>query len=159
LVLVRDYLGNVQTFGIEDAAFGITHGNHFHSNLVQQLSGDAAGIAKPLDCCRRMLVIDLFDLAGAANYIDAAAGCGFMASERTAKKSRFARDHAGNAMAARHAVSVHNPRHDLSIGINVGSGNVAVGTDEVRDFVSVAPGKALKFTTREILGIADDAAL
>src|SRR5215472_2367090 len=62
-------------------------------------------------------------------------------------------------MAARHAVGVHNPRHHLSICIDIGSRDVAVGADEVRDFVGVAAREAFQFTMRKILGIADDASL
>src|SRR5262249_30959494 len=138
---------------------GIADRNDLHANLVQQLRGDAACIPESLNGRGGALVIDLHDLAGATDHIDTAARCGFMASKRAAQKRWFTGDHSRDSVATRHAVGVHDPGHHLRVSVNIGSGNIAVGANEVRYLIGIAPGETLEFSMGKILGIADDAAL
>ncbi len=58
-----------------------------------------------------------------------------------------------------HRVGVHDPGHDLGIGVHVGGGNVAVRADHARDFGGIAAGQALQLRRRQLPRIDDHAAL
>ena len=58
-----------------------------------------------------------------------------------------------------HAVGVHDPRHDLVVGVDVGRRDVLLGTDRVDDLGDVAARQRLELAPRHARGIADDAAL
>ena len=50
-----------------------------------------------------------------------------------------------------HGVGVHEPRHDLLVGVHVGRRHVLVGSDRVDDFRRVAPGERSS-SRRDIFG-------
>src|SRR5438067_4755635 len=58
-----------------------------------------------------------------------------------------------------HGICIHDPRHRLFIGIQVGGRNVLLGTDEFDQFCGVAAGDLLQLRLRQLLGIADDSSL
>ena len=58
-----------------------------------------------------------------------------------------------------HRQRVHDPRHDLGVGVDVGRRDVAVGTDEDRDLGGEAPGHVLQLLAAEPARVDDDAAL
>ena len=58
-----------------------------------------------------------------------------------------------------HGVGVHDPGHDLFVGVDVGSGNIFFGANEIEQFGRVAAGHALQFAHGHRVRIADDAAL
>ena len=89
---------------------------------------------------------------------DAAAGR-LAAAERAAHLDRLAGDHRRRRVADVHAVGVHDPRHDLIVGVDVGRGHVLLGSDRVDDFRDVAARQRLELAPRHPRGIADDAAL
>ena len=57
-----------------------------------------------------------------------------------------------------HAVGVHDPSHDLRIGVNIRRGNVFVRPDQRRNLVCVAPRQPFKFVVRELVRVANNAA-
>ena len=89
---------------------------------------------------------------------DATAG-GLAASARATHAQRLAGDHRGYGLAHVHGVGVHHPGHGLLVGVDVGSGNVFLGADELDQLGGVAAGHALQLAARHVLGIANDAAL
>src|ERR1019366_3920341 len=65
----------------------------------------------------------------------------------------------GDRVARVHGVGVHDPRHDLLIGIDVGRGDVAFGPDKIDDLGGVAARDLLQFGVGEDGWVADDSAL
>ena len=72
---MRNYLFDVQPFGVEDASLGIAYRNYLHSYLRQELGGNAARISKSLDGSGCFLVVNVPDLTGAAYNVNTTA-CG-----------------------------------------------------------------------------------
>jgi hypothetical protein len=62
-------------------------------------------------------------------------------------------------MALVHRVRVEDPRHHARVGADVGGGDVLLGADFVDDLARVAARQPLELAARELLRIADDAAL
>ena len=58
-----------------------------------------------------------------------------------------------------HAVGVHDPRHDLVVGVDVGRRDVLLGADRVDDLGDVAARQRLELAARHPRRVADDAAL
>jgi hypothetical protein len=58
-----------------------------------------------------------------------------------------------------HAVGVHDPGHDLGVGVDVGRGDVLVGADGIDDLGDVAARQRLQLAPRHPRRVADDAAL
>ena len=58
-----------------------------------------------------------------------------------------------------HGVGVHDPRHDLFVGVDVWRRDVLVGTDRVDDLGDVAPRESFELALRHPRRVADDAAL
>ena len=56
-----------------------------------------------------------------------------------------------------HAVGVHDPGHDLRVGVNVRGGNVFVRADDGGNLVGVAASQVLQLVLGKLVGIADDA--
>ncbi len=80
-------------------------------------------------------------------------------SERSAHLDRLAGHDRGRGVADVHAVGVHDPRHDLIVGVDVGRRDVLVRADGVDDLGDVAARQRLELAARHARGIADDAAL
>ena len=72
---------------------------------------------------------------------------------------RLARDHGRRGVADVHAVGVHDPRHDLIVGVDVGRRHVLLRPDGVDDFGDVTARQRLQLAPRHARRIADDAAL
>ena len=89
-----------------------------------------------------------------------AAPRGFAPAERSAHLDRLAGHHRGRRCGRRACcVGVHDPRHDLLVGVDVGRGHVLLGADRVDDFGDVAARERLELALRHLRRIADDAAL
>ena len=79
--------------------------------------------------------------------------------ERSAHLDRLAGDDGGRCVADVHAVGVHDPRHHLIVGVDVGRGYVLFGSDGVDDLGDVSSRERLELAARHARGVADDAAL
>src|ERR1035438_6545303 len=77
---------------------------------------------------------------------------------RAAQCHGLAGDHGGDRVAGMHRISIHDPRHDFVISVDVGCGHVALGAQELHDLGSVAASEFFQLAQREQIGIADDAA-
>src|ERR1039457_5958588 len=77
---------------------------------------------------------------------------------RAAQCRGLAGDHGGDRVAGMHRISIHDPRHDFVISVDVGCGHVALGAQELHDLGSVAASEFFQLAQREQIGIADDAA-
>src|SRR5207248_7916272 len=98
-------------------------------------------------------------LGGFLDGVDHAPARRFLASLAATDAHRLAGDDAGDRVAAVHGVRVHHPRHDLGVGVDVGRGDVAIGTDHVGDLGREATRQALELTTTHVLRVARDAPL
>src|SRR5262249_5125060 len=58
-----------------------------------------------------------------------------------------------------HGVGVHDPRHDLRVGVDVGGRHVLFGADRVDDLGDVTARERFDLALGHLRGIADDAAL
>src|ERR1019366_2405823 len=74
-----------------------------------------------------------------------------------ADRERLAGDHRGNREPMLHRDCVHDPGHDLRRRVDVGSGDVVLGTDDHADLGGVAPRHPFQFTLTELLGVDHDA--
>ena len=80
-------------------------------------------------------------------------------TERAADGERLTGDDAGDVVSGQHGHGVHDPTHDLGIGIDVRGGNVAVRSNHRSDREGVASSQSLQFATAERRGIDTDATL
>ena len=81
------------------------------------------------------------------------------AAERAAHLDRLAGDDRRRGVADVHAVGVHDPRHDLVVGVDVGRRHVLLGADRVDDLGDVAARQRFELAARHPRRVADDAAL
>ena len=58
-------------------------------------------------------------------------------------------------MADVHGVCIHDPRHDLLVGVDVRTENIFLRTQQLHQLRGVTPRKALEFTFRHPVGIAN----
>ncbi len=80
------------------------------------------------------------------------------AAQRSAQLEWFARHDRRFGVADVHAVRVHDPRHRLLVGVDVGRGDVLLRSDGVDDLGDVAARQCLELAARHDARIADDAA-
>ncbi len=125
----------------------------------EQLGADRSDVAEPLDGDRRALDVEAEVLGRLARGDHHAAAGRLAAAERSAELERLARDDGRLGVADVHAVGVHDPRHHLIVGVDVGRRHVLLGTDRVDDFGDVAARQRLELAPRHPRRIADDAAL
>src|SRR5262249_36925565 len=142
-LFVLHHQGHIQATGVEDSTLGIADRQDSCPDSMQQLCGDATGVAKTLDDRGGAAVVDILDFAGAARDVDAALCRSLMSSLGAAEKRGLAGHDSGNTVPTRHTVGIHDPSHDLGIGVDVRGGNIAVRSDEVGYLVSVAACEAL----------------
>ena len=157
--LVSNGLDGIDAAGIGDAAAGVAKRDNFCFFIGEEPSDGRARVAEALDGDGRSAQGNFFQLAGLLHDGHQAARRGFFPAGRSADGQRLAGDHCLRSMADHHSVGIHDPGHGLRIGINVGSGNVEVGTDDRQNFAGIAAGHALELGFGHTLGIADDAAL
>src|SRR2546421_10428624 len=62
----------------------------------------------------------------------------FETSFTTTNSERFPRNYRRHRVALMHRKRVHHPAHDLWVGIHVGRGNIAIRSNQDRDFRRVA---------------------
>ena len=82
---------------------------------------------------------------------------GVVTTFTTADRERFAGDDSGHGVPFMHGVGIHNPRHHLGVGVDIGRGNIPMGTDNDGNLGSIATGETFQFGRAHMLGIADDA--
>src|SRR6185295_18607952 len=150
--------------GIETARGGhpaprVADRDHLRAARVQEIVRDGARVAVALDRDRHALELLAQVLAGFLDRDSAAARRRLAAAQRAAQGDRLSGHDAGGRESLAHGEGVHDPRHDLRVGVDVGRGNVLLRPDDDGDLVRVAPGHALQLVEREHLGIHLDPAL
>ena len=72
---------------------------------------------------------------------------------------RLARHDAQRLVADHHRVGVEHPAHHLRVGAGIGRGDVVLRADDRHDLAGVSAGEPLLLAHRELLRVADHAAL
>ena len=130
-----------------------------HALLGEQPREVRADVAEALDRDAGVVQPRALLLERRPDAVERAAGGRAVAADRPAERERLAGDDAEHRVADVHRVRVHDPRHHLGVGADVGRGNVLLGADLVDDLARVAPREPLLLAERERLRVADDAAL
>ena len=126
-----------ESFGVDavfivEAAADFTDADDFVSRLGHEARGVGTDVAKTLDDDARGLAVESELFNGLlADDKDAASG-GFAATAGAANVDGLAGDDGGHGLAHVHGVGVHDPRHGLFVGIDVGGGDVFFGADEFK---------------------------
>ncbi len=150
---------HVDAIGIVDGAMNVAEAHDLASRLVQELRGDRADVAEALHDDPRALEGHLLRVAGLARDDKDAAPRRLDAPRAAADRDGLAGDDAMNAVAVVHGERVHDPRHDLRVGVDVGRRNIHLGADHPGDLSGVAAREPLQLGHRELRRIEDDAAL
>ena len=157
--LVYHDLVRVHAVGIMDRRLGIRDSDDAEAVLVQQPGARVRGIAESLEDdpgFSRDHPQFLFEMA--EDDVPAPSG-GVVAAERAAEHDRLAGDHRRRGMADDVGVFVGHPPHHRGVGIDIGGGNVPVGTDEVVKRADVGAAQPFQFEVREPLGVHRHSAL
>src|SRR5262245_2295539 len=134
---VLDERRDVQALCVVDAAAPIGDGDDLRAEFGDQLGSDGADVAETLDGDGRFREIETRVLRGFTRRDHHAAAGGFASSERAAELNGLAGDDGGFGVADVHAVGVHDPRHDLIVGVHVRRGYVLFWTDGIDDLGDV----------------------
>ncbi len=149
---------DIEALWFVPSAIDIADGGDFHALLVHQERAYGAYIAEALhDHGQVFHVLAILFAPGFQCEEEAAAG-GFVSAERTAGDERLAGDDAGLPFAGESRIFISNPRHDLAIGIHIGSRHVLVRSDDGVNFANIAAGEARQFSLGEFVRIHFDAA-
>ena len=150
---------HVEALGVVDAALPVGGRDDLRAMGVHQLGADRADVAEALHGHRRALELEAEVPGRLAGDDHHAASGGLAPAERAAHLDRLAGDDGGRGVADVHRVGVHEPRHDLRVGVDVGRRHVLLRSDDVDDLGGVAAGEGLEFALRHRGGVADDSAL
>ena len=157
-VRVRLERRDVEAALVGDAARHVRHRHDLGAPLVQLPRHVPAYVAEPLDgdalADERQVVV----LAERLEHVDASEAGGGLAAWGTAEGEGLARDHC-RAVPEAVGVLVHDPRHDLGVGVDVGSGDVLVGPEDRTDHQCEAPGHALELVRAQLRRVHLDATL
>ena len=158
LLFVEHELGDVQPLAVVNSAARIADGDHVGLCPIQKVRGDRTRVTKALDDYFGFLQRYFEVLARAFDRVEHAAAGGFIAAERAAKAHGLTGDDARDKIPARHAIRIHDPGHDLGIGVDVGRRDVLPGADDGQNSACVPPREMFDFVGRHLLGVAGDAA-
>ena len=84
-----------------------------------------------------------------------AASGSFNAPVRPAQFERLAGHNRRDGMAHMHGIGIHDPGHDLLVGVDVGTGNIFFRPQQLHQFRRVPSGEALQFTLGHLVRIAN----
>jgi hypothetical protein len=158
LLDVRAQRREVEAAGVVDAALPVGDRDDPGAEPCQQLGGYRADVAKALDRDGGAVDVESQVLRRLARHDRDAASGRLAAPERPAHFDRLAGDDRGFRMADVHAVGVHDPRHHLIVGVDVGRRHILLRPDEIDDFGDVPAGQRLQLALRHPRRVADDPA-
>ena len=129
------------------------------AQLRVELNRVLRDVAEALHGGLRLRDVDAHLLQRLAQGEDGAVAGGLGAAERAAHADRLARDEAGAAVAVDRLALVEHPEHVLGSRHDVGSRHVDRGTDVLGDLAHPAAADAFLLARREVVRVADHAAL
>ena len=156
--LVLEEFGDVDAIGVVESAIELADADDFVAPVPEDFCSVGADVAEALDDDRGFGGDHVEVLDGLTGDDGDAAASGFATTARAAERDGLAGDDGGNGLADVHGVGVHDPGHGLLVGVDVGSGDVFFGADELDESCGVATGHAFEFTLGHGLGVTDDAA-
>ena len=159
LLRVLEQLRDVEAGGVVDAALPVGDGDDAGADAGEELRRNRADVAESLDGDGGPVDVEAHVLGRLARDDHHAAAGRLVTAERAAHFERLPRHHRRRRVSDVHAVGVHDPRHHLLVGVDVGSGDVLFGTDGVDDFGNVAARERFELAPRHLGRIADDPAL
>ena len=151
--------GHVKTAHRGYAAVLVGDGHHAHARVVEETGRVPAHLAEPLHGGGGRLGADAPRRQRGQRHVHHAARGGGAAAQRATKGDRLSGAHAQYGVAALHRVGVHQPRHGLLVGADVGRGDIVFGTDQRADLTGVAAGHALELGGAVLTRVDADAAL
>ncbi len=83
---------------------------------------------------------------------DAASG-GILSAQGTSDFNRLAGNDSGNGISLEHAVSIHNPAHDLRIGVDVRRRNILLRTDQGKNHSGIPSRKPFELPMGKLPGV------
>src|SRR5258708_28702590 len=136
----------VDTVCVIDPTADITDSNDFAAKFVQQASRDAAHIAKTWN--------HHGTISGEHPQVKHRLACNKLYTSRgrlqpsfaAADSKRLAGNHSGYRIAHMHRKRVHDPAHDLRVGIHVWGRNIAIGANQNRDLRGIPSREAFEFS-------------
>src|SRR6185437_13470230 len=150
---------DVDAVWIIECAVILDHADDLIALFLQEMGRIGTNVAEALYDDSAAVALDVEIAEGpVADNADSAPGR-FPAPTGAADVDGFAGHDAGDGLTHVHGVGIHDPGHDLLVGIDVGGGHVFFRPDEFDDFGGVAAGHALEFAGGHFFGIADHAAL
>ena len=158
--LVQQHGRDVEPVRVVAPAGRVRDGDDLRARLGREPRERAADVAEPLH--RDLEALELARRAGAASRRRqnmTPRPVASLAADRAADRERLAGDDAEHRVALVHRERVEDPRHHLRARADVGRRDVALRADLVDDLGRVAARHALELLGRELLRVADDAAL
>ena len=146
-------------FGLCSPPRRVGDGDHGRAFLGEELGQEAADVAEALHGDGQVRQLQLLLPHRFLDAVERAARGRLEPPERAADVERLAGDDAEHRVALVHRVGVEDPGHHRAVGADVGRRDVLLGPDLVDDLRREAAGHALELAARELLRIADDAAL
>ena len=156
--LVRVDAVRIEPLRVRDRPARIGQPDNDGAELVHELRREAARVAEPLDHDSCALEVHAQVLRRLDDRVDGAACRRLVAALASSDGERFPGHDGERRIAVMHRVRVHDPGHRLSVGVDVGSRDVAIGTDQQLDLGGVAARERLQLLRAHALRIADDAA-
>jgi hypothetical protein len=141
-----------------DRARRILHADDPRAEILRGARGPRADVAEPLHDDPHAVDGDPEPLSGLGQHHDDPAARRRLAPVRAAERDRLAGDRGGRE-PVQLPVLVHDPRHHLRVGVDVGRGDVALRPEQVVRLVDELAGDLLELVAREQARVAVDAAL
>ncbi len=150
----------VQPVGVEDGAPGVADGHDGGALLIVEEAGRVVPhVPVALDGDGGRAEVHLQALGGLPGGVHDPPGRGLLPPLGPPNDQGLPRHHAGHGVSLVHAEGVHDPGHDLGVGVDVRGGDVLLRTDDDGDLRGEAARQALQLPRAHLLGVADDAPL
>ena len=141
---IRAHRLDVEATTPDVAAGGVADGDDLAAHLGQQLGRDPADVPEALDDDAEAFEVGAGPARPLAHHqADAAAGR-LVAPERAADQDRLAGDHGIDGVTLVHRDRVHDPGHDLRVGVHIRRGDISIGADQNADLGREAASEALQ---------------
>src|SRR5579859_1531442 len=150
---------HVNALRVVDTTCDVAHCDDLTFEFVmEQARCNTANVAEALHDDRAFCGLHPFVAHGFASDDQHTARCSFQATLAATDSQGLARHDCRDGVTGVHGIGIHDPAHDLRVGVHIGGGNVAIGANQDGDFSSVAAREAFEFSAGHFMGIADDAA-
>src|SRR5215831_15154040 len=151
--------GDVEALRVINGAVVFDDRDDFKAGAGHELGGHAAYVAESLNNYASGGALHAEETKSLLGDDHAAAARSLRAAAGAAEIDGLSGDDGGLGVAGVHGIGVHDPGHGLLVGVDVGSRDVDLGTDELEQLGGVAAGDFFELGRRQDARIADDASL